>query len=174
MALCRPSASSHSVFQNTPGRRSTHGTRLVCTKWLTGGGVVTGGSPLGRSRGSARGGEARLAEGVADRVAELLDGQRALDLAAVDEEGGRGADTRLAAFSLVGHDGLSRRGGVEALGEAGGVQAEPPPVGGELVSREGGLGQEEQVVVFPESALGARAPRGHRGRPRQVVGAQRE
>src|SRR5689334_13217114 len=153
MALCRPSPSSHSVFQNTPGRRSTHGTLADCTNWLTGAGVVTGGAPLGRSRGSARG-DARLAQGAADRVAELLDGQGALDLAAVDEEGGRGAHAGLATFSLVRRDGLPRGGGVEALREAGGVQAEPPGVGDELVARERGLGQEQHVVVLPEAALG--------------------
>src|SRR5512142_1643113 len=101
IALCRPSGSSQSVFQKTPGRRSTHGTVLAFTKRLTGG-VVTGAGLLGRMGRSAGRGDAGLAEGATDRFAELLDGQRALDLLAVDEERGRGAHARRAALALVG------------------------------------------------------------------------
>src|SRR6185295_10707260 len=66
MALCRPS--SQRVFQKMPGRRSTQGTVLVVTKWLTGG-VVTGAvsfRPI-----SAAG----VTQGLLDGVAELLEGQ---------------------------------------------------------------------------------------------------
>src|SRR4029077_10801963 len=97
MALCRPSASSQSVFQKTPGRRSTHGTVLAFTKRLTGG-VVTERISL-----SAGWGDAGLAERATERVAELPDGGGALDLPAVEEERGRGPPPRRAPLALVGH-----------------------------------------------------------------------
>src|SRR3982074_2155797 len=109
MALCGPS--SQSVFQKTPGRRSTHGTVLAFTKRLTGA-VVTERVSL-----SAGWGDAGLAERATDRVAELLDGERALDLPAVDDERGRGAHPRRAPLALVGHHVFLEPGPVQALGE---------------------------------------------------------
>src|ERR1700730_9828558 len=138
IALWRPVACFQSVFQKTPGRRSTHGTVLAFTKRLTGG-VVTERVSL-----SAGWGDAGLAERATDRVAELLDGERALELPAVDEERGRGAHPRRAPLALVGHDVFLEPGRVQALGEPRHVEAKPPRVPHELVAGEGGLRHEEQ------------------------------
>src|ERR1700752_4096648 len=119
MALCGPS--SQSVFQKTPGRRSTQGTVLVVTKRLTGG-VVTG--AVSFRAGSAAG----VAQGLLDRGAELVEGQSALDLALVDEERGGGAPAGLAPLALLGQDRVADPPGVETLGERGRVEPEPSRV----------------------------------------------
>src|SRR5258706_12123618 len=164
MALCAPS--SQSVFQKTPGRRSTQGTVLVVTKWLIGG-VVT---ELSFRPISAAG----VAQGLPDGVAELLEGQGALDLPLVDEEGRGRAHPRLAALALLGQDRVPVAPAVETFGERGGVEAEPSRVADQRIASEVGLTHEEQVVIFPVAALGARAAGRERGGERVGGGAQGE
>src|SRR5258705_2355557 len=165
MALCGPS--SQSVFQKTPGRGSTQGTVFVFTKRLTGG-VVTGAVSFRAVSASG------VAEGLLDGVAELGEGQGALDLALVDEERGGGAHAGLAPLPLIGEDRVAEPPGVEAFGERGGVEPEPSRVADQVVAGEVGLGHEEQVVVLPVAALGTRAAGRERGGQCTGVGAQRE
>src|SRR6266545_2068139 len=148
MALCGPS--SYRVFQKTPGRRSIQGTVLVFTKRLTGG-VVTGAVSLRVESASG------VAERLLDGVAELGEGQGALDLALVDEERRSGAHAGLTPLALIGEDRVPKPPAVEAFDERGGVEPKPPRVADQVVAGEVGLGHEEQVVVFPVAALGARA-----------------
>src|ERR1700730_541709 len=166
--LWRPSASSQRVFQKTPGRRSTQGTALAFTKRL-GGGVVTRAISFSAGRRGAR-----VAQGPADRVAELLDGQRALDLLSVHEEGRRGTHARGAALALVGGHRVPEPGRVEAVGEARDVEAEAARVAQQLLAREGRLAQEEPVLVLQESPLGPRAARGEGRGQRALVRAEWE
>src|SRR3984893_15601997 len=195
--LWRPSASSQRVFQKTPGRRSTQGTALAFTKRL-GGGVVTRAISLSAGRRGAR-----VAQGPADRVAELLDGQRAFDLLSVQEEGRRGAHARGAgvrlgprrppsdprpvkderrraphprgtALALVGGHRVPEPGRVEAVGEARDVEAEEARLAEQLWARKRGRRHEDQGVVLPESPLGPRAARSEGGGQRALVRAERE
>src|SRR4029453_756382 len=151
IALCRPSASSQSVFQKTPGRRSTHGTVLTSTNTLTDG-VITGGLSGDTSAG--------LAQRLLDRFPERLDRQGAFDLAPVDEERGRGPHAGLAALALISQDRILEARGVEALRERLGVEPQPTRVAQQVLAREVGLGQEQQVVVLPVPRPSAPAGRG--------------
>src|SRR4030095_14191748 len=165
IALCRPSASSQSVFQKTPGLRSTHGAGLTSTNTLTDG-VITGGLSGDTSAG--------LAQRLLDRFPERLDRQGAFDLAPVDEERGRGPHAGLAALALISQDRILEARGVEALRERLGVEPQPTRVAQQVLAREVGLGKEQQVVVLPVPPLRARAAGGHRRWHRAVVRPQRE
>src|SRR5215813_4355404 len=115
-ALCLPAASSHSVFQKMPGRRSTHGAFSVSAETLK---ETVG---MRHLLGGLR--RARLPERVADGVAKGLDGLRALEGPAVHEKGRRAPQLEGPAFHDVGLDVLAELMRVEAGGEALAIEAQ--------------------------------------------------
>src|SRR5215467_14929249 len=125
-ALCLPSASSHSVFQKMPGRRSTHGAFSVSAKKQAVG--------MKHLLGGLR--RARLPERVADGVAKGLDGLRAFEGPAVHEKGRRAPQLEGPAFHDVGLDVLAELMRVEAGGEAFAIEAQARRVAHQIVARE--------------------------------------
>src|SRR5258705_5812210 len=96
MALCRPSGSSHTVFQNTPGRRSTHGTSAVVTKRLLTASLISlAPHGVGAIPALAPGGFQSLAHHLAERLHRM----RAHQSPAVDEEGRRPGNPDRAALA---------------------------------------------------------------------------
>src|SRR5215470_18416147 len=165
-ALCVPSASSHSVFQKMPGRRSTHGAFSVSAKKLTG--VVAMRHLLWGL------GRARLPERVTDGVAKSLDGLRALEGPPVHEKGRRAPQLEGQAFLDVRFDVRAELMRVEAGGEALAIEAQARRVAHEIAAREVRHREIEQIVIWPERALGRRTARRLRGGEGTLVGRHGE
>src|SRR5262249_59274080 len=165
-ALCLPSASSHTVFQKMPGRRSTHGAFSVSAKKLTG--------AVGMRHLLGGLGRARLPESVADGVAKGMDGLRALEGPAVHEKGRRAPQLEGPAFHDVGLDVLAELMRVEAGGEAFAIEAQARRVADQIVAREVRHREIEQIVIRPERALSRGAARRLRGGGGAPLGGRRE
>src|SRR4026207_205618 len=193
MALCRPSGSSHTVFQNTPGRRSTHGTSAVVTRRLVAGSLLARRPPPGPAAVVARSlGAASLISRSPDQVrvhpalapggfqsfahhlAEGLHRMRAHQPTAIDEEGRRsGPPERDAPVQVLLHFRLEALA-VQASRERLAAHAQLLRVLEQALPAQRRLPHEEEVVVFPETPRLARAARRPGGRPRAVVEVERE
>src|SRR5437773_1750570 len=126
-----------------------------------------------RARRAERPSAAR-SERVVDGGAEVLEGMRAHERLAVDEEGGRAAHAELAPLREVRLHGGAERVVVEAALEALAVEIEVDGVADEVVALEARLPLEQHVVIGPVAALLAGAARGLVGGHGQRVRGQRE
>src|SRR3990172_10506420 len=133
MALWRPSGSSQSTFQNTPGWRSVQGTSAELTKRLTaaaGMRALPGSGLRGRLLATA------IFQRVLHGFPERLDGVGAHEAPAVDEERGRPAHAERPALGEIGVDVLPEPPAVEARGEGLPVESEARGVADEILARE--------------------------------------
>src|SRR5688572_3090998 len=99
---------------------------------------------------------------------------RAHQLLAVDEEGGRAAHARRAAFGGIRLHGGAEAALVDASGEGAALEADLDGVLHELLARKARLVGEEPVVIRPELPERARAARRLGGGPGAVMRAERE
>src|SRR4030067_913837 len=103
IALWRPSGSSQSTFQNTPGRRSVQGTSAALTNRLTAAAGMRALPGSGLPRGPLA---TALFPRVLPRLPERRDGVGAHEAPAIDEERGRPAHAERPALGEIGVDVL--------------------------------------------------------------------